>query len=87
MMAPGARSAKVGNRSGRLLVSVGSVATEVGVRAGVGVVSVVRVGGTEVGGTAADGAAVGGTAMTRTSLTITVWLEFMSILADTPTSS
>ena len=74
------------------MVSVGSVATEVGVRAGVGVVSVVRVGGTEVGGTAvgrtaADGAAVGGTAMTRTSLTITVWLEFMSILADTPTSS
>ena len=38
-------------------------------------------------GARVDGAAVGGTAMTRTSLTITVWLEFMSILADTPTSS
>ena len=37
--------------------------------------------------TAAEGARVGGTAMTRTSLTITVCLEFMSILADTPTSS
>ena len=38
-------------------------------------------------GARVDGAAVGGTAMTRTSLTITVCLEFMSILADTPTSS
>ncbi len=38
-------------------------------------------------GARVDGAAAGGTAMTRTSLTITVWLEFMSILADTPTSS
>ncbi len=79
-----------------MLVSVEAVGTGVRVRTGVGVVSGGRVGGTEAGGmavarTAAEGArvdgAAGGTAMTRTNLTITVWLEFMSILADTPTSS